>query len=388
MKRKLIALAIASVFVAPAAMADTGNVTLYGVMDASFDSTSTGATVGGNSVSTTKVSSSQSRIGFKGTEDLGGGTNAVWQIENGINSDNSATTGNAGTWNNRNTFVGLSGDSWGTILLGNYDSPYKSATRGMDVFADTIADNRNIMGLATMAGAAANTPASLQFDGRSSNSLTYTTPDLGGIKLSGQYVAGAELATGQAQNKGSAYALSGVYASGPLTGVLAYAVHDFGDNTTGVLGTGVAGNPNKKERALKVAGGYAVDQFSVNLVFEKSTDDMTGAAGTTAGSSDRKAYYLAGKYNISGTDAVKLAYTSAGNVGNNPAVNNTSVKQISVGYDHAMSKRTKVYALWSKVTNDTAAMYGLGTGVSTGAVGGTVVNTDPSAVSIGVKHTF
>lgn len=376
MKRKLIALAVASVFVAPAAMA-ADNVTIYGVIDGSFDSTSTGAAVGGNSVSTTKVSSSQSRIGFKGTEDLGGGTNAVWQIENGINSD-----GAAGTWNNRNTFVGLSGDSWGAVLLGNYDSPYKSATRGMDVFADTIADNRNIMGVATIAGNAANTPASLQFDGRSSNSITYTTPDLGGIKLSGQYVAGAEAASTQAQNKGSAYALSGVYASGPLTGALAYAVHDLGTTATGVLGTGVAGDVNKKERALKIAGGYAVDQFSVNLVFEKLTDDM----GAGSASSDRKAYYLAGKYNLSGTDAVKLAYTSAGNAGS-PAVANTSAKQISIGYDHAMSKRTKVYALWSKVTNDTNAAYGLGTGVSTGAVTA-AANADPAAVSIGVKHTF
>lgn len=379
MKRKLIALAVVGAFVAPAAMAD---VTIYGVMDASFDATSTGGVVGGNSVSTTKVSSSQSRIGFKGMEDVGGGTNVLWQIENGINSDNNA--GAAGTWNNRNTFVGLSGDSWGTVLLGNNDSPYKSATRGMDMFADTIADNRNIMGLATTAGAASNSAATAQFDGRTSSSVTYTTPDLGGFKLSGQYAAGAETATTQAQVKGSAYALSGVYASGPITGALAYAVHDFGTTATGTLGTAVAGDVNKKERALKVAGGYAVDQFSVNLVFEKSTDDMA-APGST--SSDRKAWYLGGKYNLSGTDAVKLAYTSAGNVGN-PAANNTSVKQISVGYDHAMSKRTKVYALWSKVTNDTAAAYGLGTGVSTGAVAASAVNADPSAVSIGVKHSF
>ena len=50
----------------------------------------------------------------------------------------------------RNTFVGLTG-GFGTAILGRHDTPYKLATRSLDVFADNIADNRSIMGQSGMA---------------------------------------------------------------------------------------------------------------------------------------------------------------------------------------------------------------------------------------------
>lgn len=390
MKRKLIALAVASAFVAPAAMAD---VTIYGVANVSFDSTNTGSATGTTSQSQTKVSSTQSRIGFKGTEDVGGGNSAIWQIEQGVNMDSSAnsstpactstavpagggtpaitcgaTTANNGILGTRNTFVGLKGDSWGQVVLGTNDSPYKSSTRGMDVFADTIADNRTLLG----------TQSAISFESRFANSITYNNT-IGAIKLGAQYVAGAEAATAAGTTKGNAWSLSGGYAEGPITAALAYEIHDFGSAGTGTLGATGAAAVNQKERAFKLAGGYAVDQFAVNLVFEKMSDDFSAAK------IDHRAWYLGGKYNLSGNDAVKLAYTKMNDVGVGTTSN--GAKQISIGYDHNMSKRTTVYALYTKLSNDTAANYTLGS-VSTGAVGGSGPDADPSAVSIGIKHSF
>mgnify|MGYP000506705975 CR=1 FL=1 len=75
MKKKLLALAVAGAFVAPVAMADTGNVTVYGQMNAAYSSVDSGSTSTTSSQSVSRISSDSSRIGFKGTEDLGGGLN-------------------------------------------------------------------------------------------------------------------------------------------------------------------------------------------------------------------------------------------------------------------------------------------------------------------------
>ncbi|MBI5660494.1 MAG: porin [Nitrosomonadales bacterium] len=383
MKKKLLALAVAGAFVAPAAMADTANVNVYGVMNMSFDGTSTGNAAGGTSYSQTKVSSAQSRIGFKGAEDLGGGTSALFQIEQGLNGDASAGT----TMGTRNTFVGLKGDSWGTVLLGVNDTPYKSSTRGMDLFFDTIADNRTLMGGIT------GVTSAIAFDGRSSNSVTYNSPDLSGFKVGVQYVAGAETATtaASAATKGNMWSLAGSYAAGPITAALAYETHDMGSPGSGALAGAAAapsitGVANKKERAYKLAGGYALDQFAVNVVYEKTSDGF-GAGGVDL--FDHRTWYLAGKYNVTGSDAVKVAYTNMGHVG---SVNNSGAKQMSIGYDHSMSKRTTVYALYTKLTNDSAANYSLANGVSTGgsAAGGAGagLDADPSAFSVGLRHAF
>lgn len=387
MKKKLLALAVAGAFVAPAAMADTANVNIYGVMHGSVDFVSTGSAGATSSQSQTKVSSNQSRFGFKGTEDLGGGTNAFFQLENGINIDNSTAAGaaSAGSLNNRNTFVGIGGESWGSVLLGNNDSPYKSSTRGMDLFADTIGDNRSLMGGGVASGnATATRSSSIQFDGRNGNVLQYDSPNFSGFKASLQYIAGAENANTAvlSATKGTAYSLAGTYAQGPMNLALAYETHDMGTAGNGSLGAANNGVVNQKERAYKLAGSYTMDQITGVLVYEK-TDDGFGAAG--ANLMGHRSWYLGGKFAISGSDAVKLAYTNSNNLGN---VANTGAKQISLGYDHAMSKRTTVYAMYSKLTNDSAVNYQLGGAIAGGASVTTANDQDPSAFSIGLKHAF
>ena len=396
MKKKLLALAVAGAFIAPVAMAD--NVTVYGVMNGTVDNVSISSA--GTNVNATKISSHESHIGFKGSEDLGGGTSAVFQIESQVELDNGgnshASTGvvtgsvaSAVTITNtraanhvgstglggRNTFVGLSGSGWGSLLLGTNDTPYKNATRKMDMFDSTLADNRSLMGMST---------SGLGFDRRANNSVTYNTPDMSGFKAAVQYQAGAEGATGTL-SKGSAWSLAANYTSGPLTGLLAYETHDFG----AAAGDLVAVAPavvDKKESAYKIGIGYAVDQFAVNAYYEKTQDSFAVAPAASTDLAGHKNYYVSGKYNISASDAVKLGYTHAGSLNN---TNNTGAKQVSVGYDHNMGKRTTVYALWTKLSNDSGQAYALGAAdVTTATTAAGALDNDISAVSIGIKHAF
>lgn len=421
MQKKLIALAVASAFVAPAAFAESGNVTIYGVMDASYDLTSNGdgyANANGtgipgrvagqaktSGINTSKVSSNSSRLGFKGSEDLGNGLSAVWQVESQINSDGTST-GN--TWNSRNTFVGLSGKSWGTVLLGRHDTPYKLATRNLDMFADGIADNRSIMGGGTMLGsgtvlgvpvstATLGQGAVASFDGRQSNVIAYITPTMNGFTGAIAYVNGAEGANTSGQSKGNAWSAMVNYGNGPWYGALAYERHNFG-NASGDLNGGAvfvmngataltaANFKDREEHAWKLGAGYNNNTFRVGLVYEKTGDDL-GQAPQLAGlgKSDlfgHHAWNLGGGYTF-GNNEVKLQYTTASDTS---IASSTGAKQWSLGLDHNFSKRTKIYALYTSLKNDDNANYTLGS-ASTGAVTSRY-GANPTAWSFGMRHTF
>ncbi|MBT9591546.1 MAG: porin, partial [Thiobacillus sp.] len=151
MMKKILAVAIVSAFAAPA-FAATANVDIYGVIGVSVDYVDGGS--GGVNTLTAKpsesrarVSSNTSYIGFKGSEDLGGGLSAVWQIEQAVSIDQGSGTAASGGWAaGRNSFAGLSSKSLGSLTFGNQDTPYKTSTGKLDVFGggQYLADYRSL----------------------------------------------------------------------------------------------------------------------------------------------------------------------------------------------------------------------------------------------------
>ncbi|MDX1353157.1 MAG: porin, partial [Thiomicrorhabdus sp.] len=124
MKKNIIALAVASAIAAPVAMADAPVV--YGQINVAIDS------VKDEGMRTTDR---DSRLGVKGSEDLGNGLKAIYKMEFGVSIDDDA---NKGTLTNRNQYVGLSG-GFGTILMGRHDTPTKMI-QAKDLFNDGHAD--------------------------------------------------------------------------------------------------------------------------------------------------------------------------------------------------------------------------------------------------------
>ena len=351
MKKNLIALAVASVFVAPVAMAET---TIYGNMHVSIDRADDGA------ATTNQLNSRESALGFKGAEDLGGGMSAIWQIETEIAADD----GSGAAFGDRNTFLGLKSDSMGTVLVGNYDSPYKKATRALDVFATTAADNR--IGKKGMG---------MGHDARVGNSLNYMSPDMGGLSVAAATVFGAETAA-NGKAKGSLTSLAAMYTMDNIYATLAIQNAKAGDTGTGDLAengtlfkalkaTAAVGD---KASATKLGFGYTMDAIALNLVYE-----MLNYKPAAGGDAKNTNIYLAGKYNLDSSNAVKLAYTTVGDTENSVGADTIDgATQISVGFDHSMSKNTTVYALYTQVDADNAA--------------GTAA--DPTALSFGLKHSF
>ena len=353
-------------------LADTPNVNVYGVANVSYDSINTGTSAAGVQGTTlSKASSNASRIGLKGSEDLGDGLAANWQIESLIALDNAG-----GTFATRNSFAGLSSKNYGSVLVGRYDTPYKISTRKLDNFSDSIGDNRSLF------GTVASTSASTAFDGRQPDVIAYSSPLMAGFSAAIAQVNLAETATTNAAAKATATSFAAMYDSPTLTASVAYETHML--DTIRVGGT---------EAAYRAGLGYTLDDFSVAAAYEKTSDTLGKATSLTTCSAlatgadcfGHSASYLTAKYNF-GSDAIKVAYTKVGALAS--AVN-TGADQASLGYDHRLSKRSTVFAVYTKLTNETKANYGLGNAAFSSAAFTSIgAGAAPSAFSLGIKQVF
>ena len=377
-QKKLIVVALAAAVFSAPALADTANISFYGIADLSYDFINNGTSAAGVAgANKTNVSSNVSRFGLKGAEGLDGGLSVIWQIEQQVNIDNTNEAGGTGTFATRNSFVGLKSDSAGTVLLGRHDTPYKLATRKLDPFGDSIADSRALTGGVTSPTTVDS--AGTAFDGRPTNTIHYATPKLGGFTGRIAYANLTETNTTAAQAKNSLMSMAAIYDAAPFFGSLGYEEHKL--NVTRVGG---------KESAWKLGLGYTMmDAFTLGFAYEKTSDNLCTAVlagGCAAVGNDRfghNAYYLSGNYKM-GMNAVKLAYGRAGQLASTA---NTGANQFSLGYDHGLSKRTKLYAIYSRISNKTASDYGFSQSTSAAStVNG--IGSSPSVVSLGIKHSF
>ncbi len=145
MNKKILAAAIAASIAAPMAVA--ADVVVYGKVKQSIDvvdNNAAGTKAGQDNV---EISDRTSRLGFKGSEDLGNGMTAVFQIETGVNLSENSAPGD-GTFNSggatqdsnlRNTYVGIMGD-FGMFAIGRHDAPHDMAWSAADPFVDTAFD--------------------------------------------------------------------------------------------------------------------------------------------------------------------------------------------------------------------------------------------------------
>ena len=199
MKKSLLALAVFGAF-AGAASAQT-NVTIYGIVDMGF------ARVDNGTATANKLDSgiqSGSRIGFKGTEDLGGGLSAIFQLENGFAADD-GTLGQGGRLFGRQAWVGLNG-AFGTVKAGRQFTPVYANLGTFDPFGNALAGNSERI-------------FNTEFEGsRFDNNLTYNY-SANGFRGELQYAFG-EVAGNNSANR----AIGGFagYKNGPVDAVLTY----------------------------------------------------------------------------------------------------------------------------------------------------------------------
>ncbi len=391
MQKKIIALAVAGLM-SGAAFAQS-NVTIYGVVDATFENVKASSATGSNALdfaSRNRVQANSNYIGFKGVEDLGNGIKAVWQFENGLNVD-----GTAGVWNNRDSMVGLTG-SYGTAVMGNISGPTRVIGGKMDVNAGATGIGANTALLGKLGGRIGNAGAS-PFDQRITNAIAYISPTVSGFHGAIGYSAGNVAASGLASRESSAvngvdglngntaWTLGLIYDQGPIYAGYAYTVVDA-TNSGAVAADGLLPGVSKATNN-RLAGSYNFGIVQVGLMW-----DHTNATVHAGSDLAQNVWYLSGKFFVTPNGTIIGQYGHAGDVSGNGNLSEGS-KHWMLGYEHALSKRTMLKTGYSRINNDRNAnndfLYGVSNASTT--AGATALMSDGTTVSgwyAGIRHSF
>ena len=332
MKLSRLMLAAVAVCGTSAVMAQS-SVTIYGRVNTTIEHQKTGKE------SKTGMFNNNSRIGFKGVEDLGNGLKAGFQLEAGFNSDD----GSDALAFKRQSEVNLSGN-FGMVRLGNFYPESYYAT------SDYIGMHNHETG----SSSDALYYDAAWFDGTGTgNKLAYRTPTFNNFWAEGS-VSFHEKAKDPAKPnevRKNAYDLAANYNNGPLS-----------------LGAGYSYWNSNYQAALR--GLYTFGQFTVGAYYQRNKDDN---AILGAGAGTRNNFRLSGMYVLNASEF----HVNVGHVDSWSKRKDTAATQWTLGYNYNLSKRTKVYTYYTKINNKKAAEYGTG-----------VAGDDFSSFALGIRHNF
>lgn len=375
MKKSLLALAVLGAF-AGVAQAQT-SVTIYGSFDAGVRYQNNQNANGNSRLTMNSAGTYNSnRLGFKGVEDLGGGLNAHFTLENGFLSGSGAQSDTR--LFNRSAFVGLGGQ-WGSLDLGRQYTVAFKTVGAYDPF------NYKFTGIIpTSQGSIA---AGTRFD----NDIQYTGT-FGPITARAEWALGEQV--GSARN-GSAQAIGATYANGPISVGAAYTLRKPLITGTGAAGTaggtGANASSNQDNRDWTVGGAYTFGPARVAAGYAREKQDLT------RGSIQQKNAWLGGSYDLTPALGLTAAYyhTKLENIAG--AASGTR-QLLIIGSTYALSKRTNLYAdidyaRYRDGLRGAASANGGVTGFAGGTSGqlglGSVAGrSNQLGVSVGVNHLF
>ena len=276
------------------------------------------------------------RFGFRGSEDLGNGIKAIFNVEAGF--DASTGKGDADLFGRR-AVVGLEG-GFGQLTIGREYTPL-----------DSISSATTTMGQGFY-GSNLNAFAFGKLNRRVSNSVNYKTPTFGGFRLS---VASAP---GEAGGLNDYTGLGADYKAGALFVGLAAASIDRanGDDKEYILGAAY------KIGNVEFKGNYMIgDQVGVGNKFEQGNLGTSVAFGQST-------WYA----------SVQQSRFANGARGNG----------FALAYAYSLSKRAFAYASWGTTNNNELANFSVASAGSAVTPPATVFDADPKALAIGIRHAF
>lgn len=371
MRMRLIALAVFGVGAAAAPAFAQTSVTIYGSFDAGVRWQNNQNANGNSRLTMSSTGTYQSnRLGFKGVEDLGGGMNAHFTLENGFNSGTGAQ-GDSSRLFNRSAFVGLS-SNWGTLELGRQYTVQFKTVGAYDPFNYKYTNIIPVSGSSTTGGT--------RFD----NDVQYTGI-FGPLTLRAEWALGEQ--AGGARNN-SAQGIAATYATGPISVGAAYTLRK-----PSVLGNGFAAAPTatgasfQDNRDWTVGGAYVAGPLRISAGYAREMQDTAGGI-----SAQQKNAWIGGSYDITPALALTAAYYDTKVEKAAPAATGGTIdgkRQLAiVGLTYALSKRTNLYAdvdyahFKDGLANRTVALAG-GAQLPLSGSG-----SNQTGVSVGINHLF
>jgi predicted porin len=399
-----MAVAVAGAFAVPGvALAQKSTVEIYGRANLGVDYYSAqGATNGFNDLAgRMRVYDGSSRVGFRGTEDLGSGLRAIFQFETGVNVDNGSNTGqggqansSSGFWASRDSFVGLD-SNFGRVTFGRQSIYWANGVNAQFsanyINTEIPWTNGTNLGRISLQGAAV---------ARVSNTIQYTTPTFAGMNLTASYSPSAE-ANQQSglgvHNNGRVAGLTFRGTFGPF-----YVQGDWANVNTNETVNATGGLTQGKGDAYKVGGSWGympgarigviwvmtdVNNANGNVQGVAANDDVNQDGFTINWEHTFGNVQLLAQYgwtnDMSGCGALSAAGACA----------NSSSDGFMIGARYFLSKRTWLYASYNQISNDANqfADYTGGAITSTNqgaATVGNMLGADPKVFALGLFHAF
>ncbi|MCB1938074.1 MAG: porin [Rhodocyclaceae bacterium] len=365
MQKKLIALAVAGMIAAPAFA--QSNVTVYGRLDYGYLNADADATVGGSKGSVETSSTgfgtgalTTSRLGVMGSEDLGNGLKANFQLELRI-ADTSAFGSDTGadladSFDTRLALVGLSG-GFGSVTLGRQYTAVETAWG-----VGSAGGLNNAIG-AAYTGLALDLSSPVLVSGikfnntRSDELITYKSPSMNGFQATVQYGKGETDATGVGSDiSQKEFGLALTYGNGPLNVALGYSKEKAeAAGATTSEPTQVVLSANYDFGAAKVFGLYA----------DGSNDKGAGAADDQ----DRDVWELGVNVPVGMATTLVASYYRGDS---EDGATKADIDGYQLGAIYSLSKRTKLYALYGNAEVDVDSMN----------------NAETTNFALGVRHDF
>jgi len=373
MNKKLVAAALGLAFAAPV-FADSSNVTLYGrihqVIDTQSVSNNAGFDKGGNAT----ISDASSRLGVRGTEDLGGGLSAIFAYEFATDSDNGGGIASA-----RHAYLGMKG-GFGTLVIGQQDGGNDSQAPlyNQASLIGSVSNNGGPLttvggtnfGVATSGNATGLVTTAISRNQRVNNSIGYATK-VAGVEINSRYAQlgtndqnnNVNLFTGAATTKESAtreLEVAATYKLGALT--IGGGWQEF--DQQGVSPTAAA-NP---ERLLQAIASYNFGSFTVGGLVAQ-----TSLAGNNAGNGEdsNTEFALSATMPLNANSGIFGMYADSER---NNLVGANEVTQAQVAYYYDFSKRTRTYVGFNRFTSETTV--------------GARVESDVDNFTVGLRHNF
>lgn len=313
MKHSMIAIAAAAAALAAGTASAQSSVNLSGRLNVTLERQDN------NGVKTYQMVNNASRIKFAGSEDLGGGLKAGFVLEHGFNVDNGAAS-QSRFWA-RQSEVNLSG-GFGMIRLGNFTSEAYFAT------ADYISMHNHDTG--------PSSDALYAYLGNDTNKIAYRTPEL----VKGMTLEAAVSAGENVTKRG--YDLAWNYSMGALQ-----------------LGAGY----QKQDKA---------NQYAIRALYELGPVVLGGMVQRDKdvyGAGSRTNYRLTAMYTVGSLEL----HANIGRAGDYSKVNDSDASQFTLGYNYNLSKRTKVYGYYTKISASRNTGY---------------ASDFSSIAALGVRHNF
>jgi predicted porin len=404
-KSKLMAAAIGAAFALPIAAQAQTNVVVYGKLypdithvnvsgalpAGAATSTLGPAGKGTNNTNLTAMDSPNSRLGFRGTEDLGDGLKAIFQLEMGFSSDSGAATDSSAPFS-RNTFVGLSGN-FGTIRLGNMDTVYKDLGDQMNMLGIV---SGNFMGTSNILSKPSFTVnGASSFHLRRTNSFYYESPQMAGF--TGLFDWSPNETAGDAS---SGVISTGVkYENGPIYAALAYEVHkDMFGGSFGTFGNGTTSSAtsatttpaglSSKDDALRATFQYRFpDQLKAEIDVAQMRYNESGQVGPGKFNEYKHNSWALGIEKIIGAVTLSGSYgqMTAGSCSLTGGIacntNGLEAKMFNAGVGYSLSKRTMLFGVYSYMGNNTGV-------ASNWLDGKPTAGADISTFALGISHSF